>query len=148
MQRDWLVVATLGGDAESHVYFPQDFRNCDLRWCSTASFPRGDKSEGKAGASTGKEDKKEEAAPATDKKSLEADDTEEVVFVLQKDNRVKKVKVKTDIQDLNFIEIIDGIKAGDQVITGPYNTVSKLIKDSSLVKVVSKDKLFEDKKKD
>ena len=107
-----------------------------------------DKSEGKAGASTGKEDKKEEAAPTTDKKSLETDDTEEVVFVLQKDNRVKKVEVKTDIQDLNFIEIIDGIKAGDQVITGPYNTVSKLIKDSSLVKVVSKDKLFEDKKKD
>jgi HlyD family secretion protein len=107
-----------------------------------------DKSEAKAGASSGKEDKKEEAAPTTDKKSLEADDTEEVVFVLQKDNRVKKVKVKTDIQDLNFIEIVSGIAAGDQVITGPYNTVSKLIKDSSLVKVVSKDKLFEDKKKD
>jgi len=107
-----------------------------------------DKSEAKAGASAGKEDKKEEAAPNTDKKSLEADDSEEVVFVLQKDNRVKKVKVKTDIQDLNFIEIVSGIAAGDQVITGPYNTVSKLIKDSSLVKVVSKDKLFEDKKKD
>jgi HlyD family secretion protein len=107
-----------------------------------------DKSEGKAGASSGKEEKKEEAAPASDKKSLEADDTEEVVFVLQKDNRVKKVKVKTDIQDLNYIEVVTGIKAGDQVITGPYNTVSKLIKDSSLVKVVSKDKLFEEKKKD
>ncbi len=107
-----------------------------------------DKSEGKAGASAGKEDKKEEAAPASDKKSLETDDTEEVVFVLQKDNHVKKVKVKTDIQDLNYIEIISGIAAGDQVITGPYNIVSKLIKDSSLVKVVSKDKLFEDKKKD
>ena len=107
-----------------------------------------DKSEGKAGASSSKEEKKEEAAPASDKKSLEADDTEEVVFVLQKDNRVKKVKVKTDIQDLNYIEVVTGIKAGDQVITGPYNTVSKLIKDSSLVKVVSKDKLFEEKKKD
>ena len=107
-----------------------------------------DKSEAKAGASSGKEEKKEEAAPASDKKSLEADDTEEVVFVLQKDNRVKKVKVKTDIQDLNYIEIVTGIKAGDEVITGPYNTVSKLIKDSSLVKVVSKDKLFEEKKKD
>ena len=107
-----------------------------------------DKSEAKAGASTGKEEKKEEAAPTSDKKSLEADDTEEVVFVLQKDNRVKKVKVKTDIQDLNYIEIVTGIKAGDEVITGPYNTVSKLIKDSSLVKVVSKDKLFEEKKKD
>jgi HlyD family secretion protein len=107
-----------------------------------------DKSEAKAGASTGKEEKKEEAAPTSDKKSLEADDTDEVVFVLQKDNRVKKVKVKTDIQDLNYIEIVTGIKAGDEVITGPYNIVSKLIKDSSLVKVVSKDKLFEEKKKD
>ena len=107
-----------------------------------------DKTEAKAGVSAGKEEKKEEAAPASDKKSLEADDTEEVVFVLQKDNRVKKVKVKTDIQDLNYIEVVTGIKAGDQVITGPYNTVSKLIKDSSLVKVVSKDKLFEEKKKD
>lgn len=107
-----------------------------------------DKSELKAGASSSKEDKKEEAAPASDKKSLESDDSEEVVFVLQKDNRVKKVKVKTDIQDLNYIEIVDGLKVGDQVITGPYNSVSKLIKDSSLVKVVSKDKLFEDKKKD
>lgn len=107
-----------------------------------------DKSELKAGASSNKEDKKEEAAPASDKKSLESDDSEEVVFVLQKDNRVKKVKVKTDIQDLNYIEIVDGLKVGDQVITGPYNSVSKLIKDSSLVKVVSKDKLFEEKKKD
>ena len=107
-----------------------------------------DKSEAKAGASAGKEDKKEEAAPASDKKTLESDDSEEVVFVLQKDNHVKKVKVKTDIQDLNFIEIVSGIAAGDQVITGPYNIVSKVIKDSSLVKVVSKDKLFEDKKKD
>ena len=107
-----------------------------------------DKSEGKAGANADKEDKKEATAPASDKKTLESDDSEEVVFVLQKDNRVKKVKVKTDIQDLNFIEIVSGIAAGDQVITGPYNTVSKLIKDSSLVKVVSKDKLFEDKKKD
>ena len=107
-----------------------------------------DKTEAKAGVSAGKEEKKEEVPPASDKKSLEADDTEEVVFVLQKDNRVKKVKVKTDIQDLNYIEIVTGIKAGDQVITGPYNTVSKLIKDSSLVKVVSKDKLFEEKKKD
>jgi HlyD family secretion protein len=35
---------------------------------------------------------------------------------------------------------------GDEVITGPYSTVSKLLKDGSLVKVVSKEKLFEVKK--
>jgi HlyD family secretion protein len=69
----------------------------------------------------------------------------EVVFVLQKDNKVKMVKVKTDIQDLNYIEV-SGLKVGDQVITGPYSTVSKLLKDGSLVKVVTKDKLYEEKK--
>jgi HlyD family secretion protein len=68
----------------------------------------------------------------------------EVVFVLQKDNKVKMVKVKTDIQDLNYIEIA-GVKVGDEVITGPYSTVSKTLKNGSLVKVTTKDKLFEEK---
>lgn len=73
------------------------------------------------------------------------DELNEVVFVLQKDNKVKMVTVKTAIQDLNYIEII-GLKLGDEVITGPYSTVSKTLKDGSLVKVVAKDKLFEEKK--
>jgi HlyD family secretion protein len=69
----------------------------------------------------------------------------EVVFVLQKDNKVKMVNVKTAIQDLNYIEV-SGLKVGDEVITGPYSTVSKILKDGSLVKIVTKDKLFEEKK--
>lgn len=81
------------------------------------------------------------AAPADNKD----EDINEVVFVLQKDSKVKMVKVKTDIQDLNYIEVI-GLKVGDEVITGPYSTVSKLLKDGSLVKIVSKDKLYEEKK--
>ena len=72
------------------------------------------------------------------------DDMMEVVFVLQKDNKVKMVKVKTDIQDLNYIEI-SGVKVGDEVITGPYSTVSKTLKNGTLVKVTTKDKLFEEK---
>lgn len=80
-------------------------------------------------------------APADNKE----EDINEVVFVLQKDSKVKMVKVKTDIQDLNYIEVI-GLKVGDEVITGPYSTVSKLLKDGSLVKIVSKDKLYEEKK--
>ncbi|MFM7357936.1 MAG: efflux RND transporter periplasmic adaptor subunit [Sediminibacterium sp.] len=80
------------------------------------------------------------------KKSIEDDDMDLVVFVLQPNQRVKQVKVNTAIQDLNFIEILGGIKSGDQVITGPYSVVSKTLKDSSLVKVVAKEQLFEDKK--
>ena len=82
-------------------------------------------------------------------KSVSADDgLQEVVFVLQKDNTVKKVRVKTAIQDLNNIEILDGLKEGEMVITGPYSIVSKTLKQGNLVTVVAKEKLFEEKKKD
>jgi HlyD family secretion protein len=80
------------------------------------------------------------------KKSIESDDMVLVVFVLQPNQRVKQVKVRTAIQDLNYIEILSGIKSGDQVITGPYSVVSKTLKDSSLVKVVPKEQLYEEKK--
>lgn len=90
------------------------------------------------------DDKKPEQAET---KSTGTDDgIEEVVFVLQKDSKVKKVKVKTSIQDLNYIEILEGLKAGDEVITGPYSIVSKTLKEGNLVTVVAKDKLFEEKK--
>ena len=69
------------------------------------------------------------------------DEINEVVFVLQADGTVKKRVVKTDIQDLNNIEITQGLKAGDQVITGPYDVVNKDLKDGTKVKVVSKDEL-------
>ncbi len=69
-----------------------------------------------------------------------------MVFVLQKDNTVKKVEVRTDVQDINYIEVLAGIKPGEDVITGPYNLVSKTLKEGDKVKVVPKEKLFEDKK--
>ncbi|MFT3932841.1 MAG: efflux RND transporter periplasmic adaptor subunit [Chitinophagaceae bacterium] len=73
-------------------------------------------------------------------------DLDEVVFILQPDKKVKKVVVKTDIQDINNIEITSGLKEGDTVITGPYGTVSKILKDGMIVNVVDKDKLFDSKK--
>ncbi len=73
------------------------------------------------------------------------DDLDVVVFVLDKEGKVKKVPVKTDIQDLNYIEITSGLKQGDEVITGPYDVVSKTLKDGSRVKKVDKKELFEKK---
>lgn len=72
-----------------------------------------------------------------------ADDLLEVVFVLQKDNTVKLVTVKTGIQDINNIEITEGLNEGDEVITGPYTIVSKTLKNKTKVKVVPKEQLFE-----
>lgn len=71
------------------------------------------------------------------------DELEEVVFVLQQDGKVKKVVVKTGIQDINYIEIVSGLKETEEVVSGPYNAISKTLKDGMSVKVVPKDKLFE-----
>src|SRR5688572_28235121 len=92
-----------------------------------------------------KEEKKEETGLQETGKTGVSADLDEVVFVLQADKTVKKVKVKTDIQDINNIEIVDGLKEGEQVITAPYNVVSKTLKDGMKVSVVEKDKLFESK---
>lgn len=94
-----------------------------------------------------KEDKKNK--PKDDEENqdnnatVNSDELEEVVFVLQKDGKVKKTIVKTGIQDINYIEVASGLNVGDEVVTGPYNAVSKTLKDGNKVKVVPKDKLFE-----
>lgn len=100
----------------------------------------GEKKEKKKG-----DDSEEDTAPSP---TTSTEIINEVVFLLQKDNKVKMVKVKTGIQDLNYIEILEGLKGGEEVITGPYSVVSKLLKDGNLVTVVPKDKLFEEKKKE
>jgi HlyD family secretion protein len=94
----------------------------------------------------GKETKVSSSANTSSEEPAKAEEElSEVVFVLQKDNKVKLVKVKTDIQDLNYIQV-EGVKVGDIVITGPYSIVSKSLKDGALVKPVTKEKLFEEKK--
>ena len=90
-------------------------------------------------------DKKPDASADDSNVKPATSDLEEVVYTLQPDGKVKKVIVRTDIQDINYIEILSGIKDGDQVITGPYSTVSKVLKDGMAVKVVPKDQLFEKK---
>ncbi len=74
-------------------------------------------------------------------------DLDILVFVIDKDSKVKKRIVKTGIQDINYIEITDGLKEGDQVVTGPYDVVSKTLKENDKVKVVPKNQLFDKKDK-
>ena len=78
--------------------------------------------------------------------AVTADDLEVVVFLLSKEGVVSKVKVKTSIQDINYIEITEGLKENDEVITGPYDIVSKTLKEKDKVKVVDKKELFTQKK--
>jgi HlyD family secretion protein len=50
--------------------------------------------------------------------------------------------VKTGIQDNNYIEIMSGIKEGDQVISAPFSAISKKLSDSTLVQIVKKEELY------
>ncbi|CAN5266599.1 efflux RND transporter periplasmic adaptor subunit [soil metagenome] len=58
----------------------------------------------------------------------------ETVFV-KEGNIAKRRIVKTGIQDNRNIEILSGLKEGDIVITGPYNTVTKILKEGDEVKL-------------
>jgi HlyD family secretion protein len=71
---------------------------------------------------------------------------EECVFIYN-DGKAKKVKVKTGIQDNNYIEIIVGVKEGDEVISGPYSAIAKQLKEGAEVKKVDKAELFSGTKK-
>ena len=74
------------------------------------------------------------------------DQIEEVVFIVLADGTVKKQVVKTGIQDINYIEVLSGLKDGDTVVTGPYDVISKTLKNKDKVKVVPKSELFTGKK--
>jgi HlyD family secretion protein len=77
----------------------------------------------------GKEGENAEAStPATGEK----DEVLQVVFL--NDNGVAKmVEVKTGISDFENIEVLSGVKEGDEVISGPFLAVSKRLKDGEAV---------------
>jgi HlyD family secretion protein len=79
---------------------------------------------------------------AKENNTLTDDDLDIVVFVKDAANKVKKVSVQTGIQDINYIEIKTGLKAGEEVITGPYEVVSKELDTDKKIKVVDPKELY------
>lgn len=61
-------------------------------------------------------------------------ETIEVVF-LDKNGIAAQIPVKTGIQDDSFISITEGVQKGDKIITGPYDILSKTLKDKDPVAV-------------
>lgn len=89
-----------------------------------------------------KRNKKDEGEEEKDKNNKE--EAIELVFIFENGKAIIK-PVKTGIQDNNFIQLLSGISKGDEVIVGPYKTVSKLLKNRSLVKVVQEEELNKEK---
>ena len=59
---------------------------------------------------------------------------EEVVFLVE-NNKAKMVPVKTGISDDNYIEVEEGLKGDEKVVSGPYRAISRELQDKSTVKV-------------
>lgn len=102
---------------------------------------------------TREEEKKKpesETANTTDsevKKSASDAPIKEYVFVY-KDGKVKQVEVKTGIQDDTYIQVLSGLKGGEEVVSRPFTAISKTLKDKMLVKKVDKEKLLSGSKKE
>ena len=69
------------------------------------------------------------------------------VYVYQADGTVKQVEVTTGIQNDQFIIVKSGIKAGTEVVTGPYSAIQTKLKDGVKVEKTTQDQLFGDKGK-
>ncbi|MEI8046667.1 MAG: efflux RND transporter periplasmic adaptor subunit [Bacteroidota bacterium] len=88
----------------------------------------------------------EESGVKTEEPKKKMEVVQEYVFVY--DNGVAKMlKVKTGIQDNTYIQIVEGVKDGQEIITAPYRSVSKKLKDGDKVKKVDPKDLYTDDKK-
>lgn len=77
-----------------------------------------------------KDEGEEKLKPKNDKKL-------ECVFV-KVANKAKIRIIKTGIQDATNIEVTEGLKSGDEIITGPYTTVTKELQNGDKVKLMQK----------
>ncbi|OOQ57441.1 efflux RND transporter periplasmic adaptor subunit [Mucilaginibacter pedocola] len=81
------------------------------------------------------------------KRTASTPQAKEYVFVLDKANKVKQVQVKTGIQDDTYIQVLSGLKVGEEVVSAPFAAISKDLKDGQVVEKVDKAKLFTGEKK-
>jgi HlyD family secretion protein len=82
-----------------------------------------------------------EAKPKTNKNNK----PKEVVF-LTDNGKAKMVGVKTGISDDTYIEIVSGLKGGEEVISGPYKAISKELENGAKISMQAKRKGDTEKK--
>jgi HlyD family secretion protein len=84
------------------------------------------------------------SSPSASKTPVISDEKFEAVFV-KDGNKAKLRVITTGIQDNQNIEVLSGLKVGETVITGPYNTVTKTLKDGDEVKLLEEKAPSEEK---
>ncbi len=88
----------------------------------------------------------DQAQQGDDNVKKKAEVVQEYVFLYDK-GVAKMLKVKTGIQDNTYIQIISGLKEGQEIITAPYRAVSKKLKEGDKVTKVDPKDLYTDEKK-
>lgn len=86
-----------------------------------------------------KENTEKENTANTNK--INTEKPEEIVFLYQSDGTVKQRTVKTGIADNQYIQILSGIKEGEEIVSGSYRAISKELKDGMKVKKVTEQEL-------
>ncbi len=109
---------------------------------TSAGKPEGAGKTGKTNKSSGKSTsiQKEASAEESDAEPIV------VVFVVEEGKAVLKT-VKTGIQDNNYIQVTEGLEAGEEVVIAPYSAISRQLKNNMSVEVVPEEDLFSDEKK-
>jgi HlyD family secretion protein len=70
----------------------------------------------------------------TEEKGIQKIKPKEIVFVVENEVAKKKA-VKTGISDANYIEIIEGLNEGEDVVKGSFKAINKELDDNVKVKV-------------
>jgi HlyD family secretion protein len=100
-----------------------------------------------AAVTTRNEEETKETKPGQPEEKKKSDKVKQIVFVYDaKEGKVVQREVKTGISDIENIEIISGLKEGDEVVVGPFNLVSKTLKNDQKVQKVDKAELNKAKK--
>lgn len=69
-----------------------------------------------------------------EREKADRDQLQRVVF-LRDGDKVKQVVVETGIADTAMMEIKSGLKVGDEVVTGPFSTLTRNLKDGSNIRL-------------
>jgi HlyD family secretion protein len=77
-------------------------------------------------------EKEQEGVTSVEAEQQDRKTLERVIFVKQ-GAVAKMVPVQTAVADNNYIQIVSGIKAGAEVISGPYTAISKDLQDGSKI---------------
>ncbi|MBN1448869.1 MAG: efflux RND transporter periplasmic adaptor subunit [Bacteroidetes bacterium] len=70
----------------------------------------------------------------TDRKESRKEKPQEVIFVIR-EGLARKIPVKTGISSDTYIEILEGVEEGMEVVTGSYRAISRELDDSTTVRI-------------